>query len=70
MAQFTQPDDEHQHAGQVMIEFRVGNACDGPFPSRSITRSRMMLVVGADLFLKRRLTMPIMLRPERDDRQE
>ena len=50
MAQFAEPDDEHQHAGEVMIELGVGDACDGSFPSRLITASRsMMFVVGADL---------------------
>jgi hypothetical protein len=53
MTQFAEPDDEHQYAGQVMIELRVGDACDGPFPSRPITHSRMMFVVGADRFLIR-----------------
>jgi hypothetical protein len=63
MTQFTQPDDDHQHAGQVMIELRVGNACDRPFPSKLRSSSRRMFVAGDNLFMCRWLPLFMMLRP-------
>ena len=44
LAQFTKPNDEHQYAGEVMIELRVSDACYGPFPSSPVIRSPVMFV--------------------------
>jgi hypothetical protein len=63
LTQFTEADDEYQHAGKVMIELGVGDACYGPVPPCTVIRSPMMVVAGMDCFMHRYLIVFIMLRP-------